>query len=385
MLGFFRENEVDQIYAYEFLQKFGMGLIGIFIPIYIASETGSITWIFLYLIGYVSVFLVTSIPVSYIISRIGFKHSLIVSYLFYLPAFLMIRTFTLSGTLVMAVAGLIGLGKAFHWISLHSEFAVDSEADGRGSSSGKMLGLPRLARSMAPLIGGAVMALYGFPLLATLAIIVFMMSSIPLFASRDHRDPFDYSFRDFLSRKYLELGSVFVLRGASIVPAVFLFPLFVYYIGGSIDAGGVSALKGVGSMLFALLLGKASDSFDRGKMIVAGLAASSLFFFARIFVTQSFQAFTISLVDGLTFMVFYVPFYSSLADLAEDEDILEFYAFRELMLGIGKLVALIPAFYFALNTSMMAGLKVSFAAAGISCLFLLLYLLFSNLELKMKE
>jgi MFS family permease len=207
-----------------------------------------------------------------------------------------------------------------------------------------------------------------------------MLSSLPLFASRDHRDPMNYSFRDILNRRYLKLGSIFALRGVSIVPAVFLFPLFVYYIGGSIDAGGISALKGVGSMLFALVLGKASDSFDRRKMIVAGLAASTVLFFARIFVTRSFQAFTISLLDGLTFMVFYIPFYSSLADMAEDEDVLEFYAFRELMLGVGKLLAVLPALYFALNASIMAGLKASFAAAGVSCLLLMIGLALTDIE-----
>jgi hypothetical protein len=112
----------------------------------------------MYLIGYVSVFLLVSVPISYVISRIGFKHSLIASYVFYLPAFLVIRVFSLSNSLVIAVATFIGLGKAFHWIALHSEFAVDSEEDVRGSSSGKMVGLPLLARSAAPLIGGAVMA-----------------------------------------------------------------------------------------------------------------------------------------------------------------------------------------------------------------------------------
>lgn len=280
------------------------------------------------------------------------------------------------------MAALIGLGKAFHWIALHSEFALDSQKDGRGSSSGKMLGLPRLARSIAPLIGGAIMSWYGFPLLVTLTVIVFMLSSLPLFASGDHRDPMDYSFRDFLSKRYLKLGSIFALRGVSIVPAVFLFPLFVYYIGGSIDAGGVSALKGVGSMLFALFLGKASDRFDRKKMILVGLAVSSVLFFSRIFVTQSLQAFTISLIDGMAFMVFYVPLYSSLADMAEDEDVLEFYAFRELMLGVGKLIALVPALYFAVNLSINAGLKASFAVAGISCIILVMVVELSDLGLE---
>lgn len=373
MLGFFQDKEIDQIYAYEFLQKFGMGLIGIFIPIYIFSETGSVEWTFLYLIGYSMIFLLVSVPVSYIISRIGFKHSLIASYIFYLPAFITLRVFTLSTKLIAGVSLLVGLAKAFHWISLHSEFAVDSDSDGRGGATGKMLGLPRLARSIAPLLGGAVLAWYGFPVLVSITILVFMLSSLPLLASKDHRDPLDYGFRDFLNRKHLKLGSMFVFRGMTITPSVFLFPLFIYIIAGSIDAGGVSSLKGIGSMLFALVLGKASDSLERKHLIIIGLLASAVLFFARAFVTESIQAFAISIAAGLMFMVYYIPLYSDLADMAEDEDILEFYAFREFTLGIGKVLVLLPALYFALNSSLLTGLKISFGIAGLACFLLLGY------------
>jgi hypothetical protein len=66
--------------------------------------------------------------------------------------------------------------------------------------------------------------------------------------------------------------------------------------------------------------------------------------------------------------------------MAEDEDVLEFYAFRELMLGVGKLLAVLPALYFALNASIMAGLKASFAAAGVSCLLLMIGLALTDIE-----
>lgn len=84
---FFNENEVDQVFAYEMLQKFAFGLISIFIPIYIAQQTGF--QMAIYYIGGVSFFfMLSAIPVSYIIARIGFKHSLVTSYIFYLPALL---------------------------------------------------------------------------------------------------------------------------------------------------------------------------------------------------------------------------------------------------------------------------------------------------------
>ena len=42
MLSIFEDNVIDQIYAYEMLQKFAFSLIGIFIPIYIIAENAPI-------------------------------------------------------------------------------------------------------------------------------------------------------------------------------------------------------------------------------------------------------------------------------------------------------------------------------------------------------
>lgn len=67
-------------------------------------------------------------------------------------------------------------------------------------------------------------------------------------------------------------------------------------------------------------------------------------------------------------MIYYVPLYSIYADVAEDEDILEFYAFREFFLNIGKLVTYGLALFFILNYSVRTGFMAAFLYATISTL-----------------
>lgn len=374
MLGFFRENAVDQVYAYEMLQKFASSLIGVFIPVYIASQGSPLQWIFLYLMGYSAVFMMGAIPVSYVIARIGFKHSLVASFFFYLPAFMLLRSYSLSASLVAAVALLMGVGKALHWIALHAEFAVDSQSDSRGKASSRLLGLPRLSRAAAPFIGGVIMAVYSFHALVTTTILFYVLSAVPLFASGDHRDPMAYSFRDFLDRKHVKLATLFFFRGVAISAAGFLFPLYVFYvIGGTVNVGGVSSLGSVGSVAFALFIGRITQKVERRHMIIIGSISSAVMFLLRSYVNVQMEAFLVSFASGLLFMVYYIPLYSSLADMAEDEDVLEFYGFREVCLGVGKIAGFGTALLIGLAYTPVVGFKASFYLAAVSVALLTFY------------
>ncbi len=374
MLGFFEDHTIDQIYAYEMLQKFAFGLIGIFIPIYIASQGSPLQWVFLFLLLDTVAFMLAAIPVSYFIANIGFKHSLVISYLFYLPSFIALQKMELSVPLVAVTALLLGIGKALHWIALHAEFAVDSEEDSRGKASGRLLGLPRISRAIAPFLGGVIMTVYGFNMLITAAVFFMLLSAVPLLASRDHRDPLEYDLRSLLNKRHAVFGSLFVLRGTTIAAGAYLFPLFVFYIvGGTINAGGAKSLASLGAVAFALLVGRVTEKVEKKHMILVGTIASGIIFALRAYVTEPIEAFLISFVAGLMFMVYYVPLYSTMADWAEDEDVLEFYAFREVFLCIGRIATYGLALYVALNYSLAAGLKASFLLAAGAALLLSLY------------
>jgi YQGE family putative transporter len=337
-------SSVNQVYIYEVLQRFVINLIGLFIPIHIASSGFPISSVFMYLGINIGVFALISLPVSYLIARIGFKHSLILSYAFYLPALLSLRVFEVSTGLIVFAAVSYGIGQALHWISLHAEFATDTEGS-RDKESGRLVGLPKISQVIAPVLGGVIMASMGFHVLVTVAMAFLLASAVPLLLSRDHRDPMEYSFRSLIDKEHRKFGSLFVLRGTDVASGALLFPLFVYYIvGGEINAGGVKSLAGIGSIVFALTIGRVSGKIEKAKLIAIGVMLTSVAYIVRGFIQNSWQAFGISFAAGLFFMIYYVPIYSIYANVAEDEDLLEFYAFREFLLNIGKLLSIVLCF-----------------------------------------
>ena len=385
LLAFFHEHEVDQIFAYETLQKLAFGLISIFIPIHVAQAI-NLEAAFFFVVMLSFFFMITSIPVSYVIAKIGFKHALVLSFLFYLPAFISFQivergVMSLNLPIVTGVALLLGLGKAFHWIALHSEFATDSDEDGRDEDSGKLLGLPRISKAIAPLAGGVIMASLGFGALVSVSLAFLILSTLPLIASTDHREPERYSFTSILDMKHLKYGSLFMLRGVGIGAGVYLFPLFIaLYIstgeGGLVNAGLVSSLASLGMAGFTIFLGKKAESIDTKKLIFAGTLLSGILFVGRGLIRNPMDAFLISLAAGPPFMMYYVPVYSKLADAAEEKDVLEFYAFREVVLSFSRVVFFLAVISIYLSYGAVTAFRASMVIAGIATAGIFLAYLF---------
>ncbi|MFB6075821.1 MAG: MFS transporter [Candidatus Aenigmatarchaeota archaeon] len=374
MFGFFKDNTIDQIYTFETLQKFAFSLIGIFIPIYIASEGYPLSWVLGFILILVLTFTIISVPISYIISKTGFKHSLILSYFFYLPAFILLKILEISIELLVTVAVLMAFGKALHWLSLHSEFAIDTEESTRDKAAGRLLGLPGLSKAVAPALGGIIMIRWGFDVLVTLTILITLISIIPLFASKDHRDPMGYRFASMINKKHVTFASLFILRGFLIAAGYYIFPLYVYYlVGGTINSGGVLSMAGFGSVVFALLIGRVTGKVERKHMVMIGSISSCILFVLRTYVGDPFEAFLISFLAGLMVMVYYIPLYSKIAEWAKDEDVLEFYAFREVFIGIGKVSIVLSSMIFAFYYSMSIGFKMTFYIASIAALLIAFY------------
>lgn len=371
----FKTNSINQIYAYEILQRFVLGIIGIFIPIYILQTGAPLSWAFLFLFVEALGFLLAAGPASYLIAKIGFKHALTLCYLFYLPVFLLLQFSEVTIPLVIAVGVLYALGNTFHWLALHAEFAIDSKEEKRSKESGKMIGLPMISEAIAPFIGGAIMTYYGFNILLTTAVFFLFMSVIPLAMSKDHRDPMKYEVSSLWDKEHRKFSELFTLRGIEIAASVFLFPLFVYYVlGNTLDAGSTRSLVSLGGITFALLSGFIAHKSDKKRMIIVGTVAAGLIYFLVPFASTTAHTFVYSFAIGVLFMVYYVPLYSIYADVAEDEDVLEFFAFREIFLNLGKLlvIGISGAAIFLLEAEHL-GFQIAFVMAGIATMSVSLY------------
>jgi len=364
-------REINLLYIHELLRNLGISIIGIFIPVYIVSEGFPIYYAGLFIILSGTVSLLCSYPLAKFISGFGFKHSLIASYLLTIPGLAIIQTVNLSLSVILVSAVLYNLGRVTHGICLKSEFAVESDDDSRDKDSGRMLSIPNISRVVAPLLGGTIFAVLGFSQLLLISITILAISILPLIMTKDHRDPFDYDIKSMISQDYISVVPLFTIRGIQSTSGVAIFGLFIYYlIGGTIDVGGARALDSLGFTITGLVTGRLIQKHGRSNILVLGAIGAAIAHSLRGFVATPTQVFILSMTAGIFFQIYHVPLYSRFAELAEEEDILEFYTIRRMFSGIGNILTILTliASYFFLGLSQ--AFIVTFMLASFSTLFM---------------
>ncbi|MEF8880860.1 MAG: hypothetical protein V5A72_03455 [Candidatus Nanohaloarchaea archaeon] len=367
LIDYMNFRDLDNLLVYEFLKNFGISLIGVFIPIYILSQGKGIlpASLFIIISGVAGVIL--SYPISRVISKIGFKHSLIASYFFLIPGIMVIRMFELSVLTISVSSVLYNIGRLTHNIGLNSEFAVDSSKEKRAEDSGKMLSLPSISRVIAPLAGGVIFAGFGFTNLMFITVFILLLSVLPLIFSSEHRDPMNYNMKQLLQDEFLKTIPLFIIRGIQAVGAVAVFGMFIYLIvGGSVDVGSARALDSLGFVITGLLVGRYATKIRKDLFVTIGCIGAGSAFFLRGFIATPIQAFLLSFISGIFFQIYHIPIYSSFADEAEDTEILEFYTLRKIFVSVGNILVIGTLAVFYTFYDLKTGFHAAFTLGGLS-------------------
>ncbi len=368
MLGFFEGDELNQIYAFKTLHSFALGLINIFIPVFIAQQGFPMEQVFLFMAVDVGTFTLAAVPVGRLLSWVGDRKGLMFSYLFFVPAFLMLELVSLSLPLVLAVGALIGIGNALFWIPINTGFTAGSSSESRSSEYGWLMGLAAFAGAIAPLVGGWILSSFSFSLLVSVALVFIAVSAVPLLYSRG-REPESFSVRDVSSLRNLELDAMFFFAGISAFSIFFVLPLFIYYvIGGALNVGIAAALAGLSSALFSVVVGNIGDRVERFHLILAGTVGTAAALVAVPAISTALAAFVLSVLMGLLYRTYHIPLFSIVADIGARGNKLGFYSVREVFLGLGRFVMLSVTVAVMVFRGPEAGFKAAFYLSAVAIL-----------------
>lgn len=364
MLGVF-ESRVNRLTAYKALHGFALGLVSIFIPVFIAQQGFPPSVVFSYILFDVAAFAAASLPVGKTVSRYGKEVGLLASSLLYILVFVLLQLLKVDIFLVYLTGLLTGLGGAFHWIPVNAEFTAGSDEKSRGESYGKLEGIPKLVSPFAPLIGAAVMAYLGFNYLATLALFIATASIIPLLKGDEDSRP-DFSLEGLLGRENLDLFTLYFLDGFATTAYVYILPLFIYYvIGGTLNLGWAKTFMAVGAGLFSIATGKVTDRLEHEQILLAGAAASGLVYLFVPGLDSRLIAFAVSFAAGLTYTVYTVPLVSIVADIGEENNVLGFFSIREVFQSLGKISVVGILLFFLGNRGMASSFEITFYLAAL--------------------
>ncbi|MFB6242378.1 MAG: MFS transporter [Candidatus Nanosalina sp.] len=364
------EDRINRLIGYKALHGVALGLVSIFIPIFIAQQGFRPQTVFAFLLIDVATFMILALPIGYLISRIGVKYSFLFSSLLYVTVFFLLQTVSLNLAVIFTLAAAIGVAKAFHWIPVNAEFTVGSEEDNRGEKYGKLEGIPAVVTPFAPLAGAAVMSFSGFGSLVSISLLFALASILPLMLG-DGTEKMKFDLSGLKGLENLDLWILYFLDGFATTAYVFIFPLFVYFaIGGTLNVGGVKTLMAVGSGIFSIVAGKATDRLGREKLLLAGGAISAAVYTVFPILETSFQAFSASFLAGLVYMVYTIPLIAVIADVAEGKNLLGFFSLREVFQGIGKVSVVGLMVHLLVRGSMEFAFRTIFYLSAFSVVLL---------------
>lgn len=334
-------EEIQEVYLHSFLFRLAVGLVSIFLPLYIIDLGFSVQTVLLFFMVYYGAYIVASWPHAGIASKIGYKRASMLSSPLILCFYLLLRGLEPGSSTVYLVGLVGGLGFNLYWAGMNPEVAESSHSEEREKETGYFFSMPTLASMLSPFVGGLVLAVYSFNALFLLSALLIALSFMPFMLSREHHEGMEMSPKSFFNRKHLDDFLTYFSQGVHSAGEKVLWPLFLaLVIKESASIGAAGSMMSLGSAVTSIVLGKHTNEDNRGKILAIGAFLTALSYALMSQVASPLTAFLVSGFSGLTYTAMSIPIYSRAMDRAEKEDYLEYFAFREISLSIGRLTVL---------------------------------------------
>src|SRR3989338_6920287 len=158
-------REVKEIYEYSLVYTLALSLVFIFEPIYLWSLNYSLIDILLfYLQIYVWYAVLISVGARFA-SRFGYKHSLLVSNVFYVLYWLALFSIKSHPMLFFAAPVIFALQKSWLWPAYDADMSLNSGGRQQGRETGALISMIQMVFVIGPFLGGAIVASFGFKFL----------------------------------------------------------------------------------------------------------------------------------------------------------------------------------------------------------------------------
>jgi len=366
--SFFKNKELKHFFFSTGIIAFGQALISLFVPIYLYSLGYSIPKVIFFYFLVFLVFLIFSYTGAKIVSKIGVKHSILLSTPFLIIYFLGLNFLPKYPWLFFVLPFFSSFRDILYWYGYHSIFIKNSKKKKRGSQLSLISGFALTAAVTAPLIGGAI-AGYSFTLLYVIGSVVLVLGTLPLFLSKEHYTKANFSSTGLLKKIFYknrrrELISYSSYAIESIIGFV-IWPIFLITILLTVQKTGfIVTISFISSLIALYFIGKLSDKFDRVKLFRFSTLFFALGWFGRIFANSSLKILMIDSYKNFAQIFLQIPWAAHSADLAIKEGYFNFIIRKEIIFNMTRVLTLpILMLIFYINYHPFA---ISFIIAGLA-------------------
>jgi len=342
LLNFKLNKELKEIYTSVAFRAFAFGLVGIFIPVYLYKLGYSINSILLFYIFYYISYIIFSLVVGKLVRRFGAKHMMFFSIPPVLVFFVLLTMLGEWRTPIYLVGFILGISSSFYWIGYHLEFAKFSDAKNRGKQVSIRNIFASVITIFAPAIGGVVIAMGGFIALFISVLLIFTISTIPLFLTRDifPKKIIRYN-KIFVGRSFRKdilpnaVGSMLGVAYADIWPLI----IFLSFASEYQTLGVLFSASMFLGLIFTYIAGKLDDKKDVITILRLGGLVNAFVWIGRIFISGITSLFFIESLAGVTKPFWFVPLEHYFYERAsKSKSVFEYVIFREIVGSLGAIL-----------------------------------------------
>ena len=369
---FFINKEINELYIAVALKTFAVSLISIFVPIYFYQLGFSIPQIIFYFMLLSAAFLVVTPLSTKVVSRVGVKHSMLLSMPF----------------LIMYYAGLIALGKyaalffilpfffslhtSLYNFGYHLNFIEHADKKAQGREIAFLRIVSNMMAFVSPFAGALIITFFGFRWIYLIGSGLMLMAMAPLFLTKDVFEQIDFSAKDVIrflvSKKNRWVNASLVGYAIESRIGMILWPIFLLIILNNLTmVGGLYSLTFLVSLIAIYWVGKKTDKASKKVLIRRGTLLHSLGWIGRLFVYNPLTVFLVDSFKNIAQAVLHIPWTSFSYDLAKKQNYFEFIVAREIIFSFSRVV-LLP-FIVLLFYYLGSPFKLVFVLAAVSSLF----------------
>ncbi len=413
LLRYFQNKELDELYVSLAIRNFALGLISIFIPIYLIKQGFSITFVLLfYSIIHLTHFILT-IPVVELSRKITYKTTMILStpflILFYFILYTIPPDSTRTSTFLL-LGFIFGINNVLFWIGYHLFMAKHSDEGLRGEEIAVVTTINFLLTIISPFIGGLILSFASFKELFFIVSLLLLSSTIPLFMVKERVDD-SYKRRGKKLSKNIRvkelfnnllIKKLFIRRGKDAVSffvygieggtQIILWPIFLYFtlLNNYAKLGFFNSTLLMTAVITTLIIGKLTDINKRIVLLFGTFTTAIVWIFRALIVTPT-QALFSNITYGITKTALHIPIDTITYERANMEArvkgskenmegrIGDYIIMRELFINLGRttFLLLLSLFLnlFLINTSLSRGSDISDVMNKLRIVFIIVGLL----------
>lgn len=315
-------DELTELYTSMMFRSLAIGLVGIFIPLYL-YQNGSPVWqiLFFYMVMFTSQ-LISSPLSALIIARIGPKHTILISYIFQALSMIGLISLYDHNLPIYLIALTSGLSNALFFTAFHVDFSKIKHTEHGGKEVGWMYIMQKAGAVVGPILGGVIALVFGSQYIFLAALVMLSIGILPLFFTAEPmlvKQKLDFNKLKIEDIK-TDLGvySAVVLENSI---SLIIWPLFVGVIvfqdNPYLQLGSVASLSIIAALLTARAIGALIDKKKGRTLLRYGASANAILHLLRPFSSGYSSVLAINVINEAVTVAYTIPFTKGMYDAAD--------------------------------------------------------------------